>query len=321
MYNKCFMKENIEKYIQEQDFSTDSLLKIIEKNYVDSDYNNKELYEQHKKYLEKTNEKIEIVKTTSNYPPKTDKYNGKHALSLKNCFDEEKVIREEWDILSSDCFGPSRTSILKKLKNKKDDDQEKIKLYYFWIYIGHLYGAFILWPGKQLKRKQTINQARNIPYDDRIDLILFHIKEMYDKNFDENANYSMNLNKNITDTLLRYTSFFEKISYLQNKKKSKKLEFKDFIDFFDLNIFCDNNYEVYDLTTDTNFKSTKFLEYFENYINNSNPEPLDIKSSLKYVNHNSFKKLNSEEDREIYNNNLCCLIIKRNDSIYKFLKP
>lgn len=111
--------------------------------------------------------------------------------------------------------------------------------------ISRTLGGHIVFPRGE--GNSTVNQARGGEkgYYDRIDLTLFAIKQLFEK-------------KEISNELMEkawknYSDWFDLFGKEENA-------FKAFVDFFKLNDFVDEKYEIYDLTTfDSDNASYSFL--------------------------------------------------------------
>ena len=112
--------------------------------------------------------------------------------------------------------------------------------------LGSTIGASIIFPNKQVERKNTINQARGTTklIDDRFDLTLECIKRFYN-----------NQTNPLQDTLHRYKSFFQLFS-----------NFKGYINFFLLDDLVDEKGEIKFYLPFDNFQSSPKFTKKEEYI-------------------------------------------------------
>lgn len=90
--------------------------------------------------------------------------------------------------------------------------------------IGSTIGAYLLFPNKQINCQPSINQARgiNVYIDDRFDLTLECIRRHY-----------LAIPSPLTDTLIRYQSFFDLFE-----------DFQSYVDFFLLDDLIDSKHQV-----------------------------------------------------------------------------
>lgn len=111
--------------------------------------------------------------------------------------------------------------------------------------LGYTVGGFVLFPGAQIDRKQTINQARgmNARIGDRFDLSLECIRRHYASPREESP---------LSATLARYVSFFELFG-----------SFADYVAFFLLDDLVDFD------------GSIRFFRPFEGFVQNALPRTLE----------------------------------------------
>jgi len=112
--------------------------------------------------------------------------------------------------------------------------------------LGSTIGAYIIFPNKQVERKNTINQARGTTklIDDRFDLTLECIKRFYH-----------NKSNPLEETLNRYKGFFQLFS-----------NFKGYIEFFLLQDLVDDKGEIKFYLPFDNFQSIPKFTNKEEYI-------------------------------------------------------
>ena len=115
-------------------------------------------------------------------------------------------------ILSSDSIIPTFTrwkSMAHITSQISESENEEFRKYSYSI------GGFILFPAKQVERKNTINQARGITraISDRMDLTLECVRRHY-----------LDIKSPLSETFDRYRSFFELFT-----------DFQGYVDFFFLN--------------------------------------------------------------------------------------
>jgi hypothetical protein len=112
--------------------------------------------------------------------------------------------------------------------------------------MGSTIGAYIIFPNKQVERKNTINQARGVSLliDDRFDLTLECIKRFY-----------INQSSPLYDTLNRYKVFFQLF-----------VNFKGYVEFFLLDDLVDEKGEVKFYLPFDNFQSKPEFVNKEEYI-------------------------------------------------------
>jgi len=148
-------------------------------------------------------------------------------------------------ILSSDSIIPTFTrwkSMAHITSQISESENEEFRKYSYSI------GGFILFPAKQVERKNTINQARGVTraIADRMDLTLECVRRHY-----------LNLESPLSETFNRYRSFFELFT-----------DFQGYVDFFLLNDLVNGNYAV------------KFLMPFNDF--SGSAVPTSLKSYLAY---------------------------------------
>lgn len=111
--------------------------------------------------------------------------------------------------------------------------------------LGSTIGAYIIFPNKQIERKNTINQARGVSrlIDDRFDLTLECIKRFYN-----------NQSSPLEDTLCRYKAFFQLFD-----------NFNGYVKFFLLDDLVDDKGEVKYYLPFDNFQSNPEFANKEEY--------------------------------------------------------
>jgi hypothetical protein len=116
--------------------------------------------------------------------------------------------------------------------------------------LGSTIGAYIIFPNKQIERKNTINQARGVSrlIDDRFDLTLECIKRYYN-----------NQSNPLEDTLVRYKEFFQLF-----------VNFKGYVEFFLLHDLVNKKEEIDFYLPFDNFQSPPEFKNVKDYIEYKN---------------------------------------------------
>lgn len=213
--------------------------------YIDPDSHSKELYDDLRStfFSDKQNELIGI-ESVENRLQQYGNYPEFYTLFV----DTDKFL------LSSDCIGASiYWAVLAGLWEDEIID---------FLRISRTLGGHIVFPrgennhiayrfpankfGKEHPITMNNSRGGEKGYYDRFDLTLFAIKRLF-----ENQEIS---NKLMEKAWLNYSDWFD----LFRKENNG---FKTFVDFFKLNDFVDNDYEVYDLTTyDVDINKYNILE-------------------------------------------------------------
>lgn len=174
--------------------------------------------------------------------------------------------------LSIDYIGPSRKTALKQLENDKESKSEQIGKF---LLSCRTVGGHIFWPAHQrkiseIKEKLTINQIRGgLPIYDRIDVTLAELKNYFDTNGEGQPQY----NEALFNAFKRYQDWF---SLFEDKEDVNK-SFKNYINYFVLNSFVDENknYEVLSLAT-SKLDEKNPSQILKKYISEEFPECIGI---------------------------------------------
>lgn len=135
---------------------------------------------------------------------------------------------------STDYIGPSRSKLGAKSENVSMEDENIGDA----LRICRTIGGHIFWPGCQIGRKHTINQARGgTPLLDRIDYTLAELK-----NYLDDINSTPKYSKALFEAFERYKEWFEVFG-----ERGCKDTFKKFIEFFMLEEFVNDDGEVINL--------------------------------------------------------------------------
>lgn len=160
---------------------------------------------------------------------KEDDFNEWEIEELKCDEYISELVDEENINLTCDYIGPS-TYIA---KNKRGLSMADVLEYYI---PSREFGGHMIWPSKEIEVrsnstiKKSINTARSYCFKERIDYALFGIKKWYEKSETSVEVFSNVLNGNG--------------SWLKQFRN-----FQGFIDFFMLNAFVNDKYDVYNLSS------------------------------------------------------------------------
>lgn len=243
MFSKCYLD-----YVGLGDFNPNNFSNPEFKNditYNDPDSDSEELY-------------LDLIKL---YMEKFKKL----GFDLKyNNYDILMISKNRIFSMSSDYIGPSRASA----RNVGIDPKEVGHyLKSTRILGGHIIFPKTLWGNGKIVytgRGRTINTSRGGAkgFNDRIDCTLFDIKKFYEK--DESCKL-----------FLTYKKYEEWLRLFNN--------FSGFIDFFCLNDFCNENYNVYDLSTFNSYGN--YVEIIgENYKESSFYKITDKMKYISFIN-------------------------------------
>lgn len=207
-----------------------------------------------------------------------DKYSENLYLELARLFypnSNVKNISNTWTILyndfrlGSDYIGPSRTLAFKAGYSGSE--------IFEFFKVARTIGGHMLWPRNGVKG--SINTVRGFSsYKDRIDLMLFAIKLWYEKKEDLIS----------IDTIRKVLNDKVTKKWLSIFNNDNNKPFENFINYFKLNAFVNDNYDVYDLTTYDNGN-------MEILMDDKQTIPKDYMTFKKYVEGNLFciKKRNN----------------------------
>ncbi|MEC5340774.1 hypothetical protein NGC82_15760 [Enterococcus casseliflavus] len=166
---------------------------------------------------------------------------NRNPLSIK--YNEEIFLR-------SDYIGPSRAKALKAgLSGYEIFD---------FLHKTRQIGGHMLWPKHNSKRRVTINTIRaSSRYEDRFDLMLYGLREWYVGNEEKLKNKALVDELNYKDGINeRWLNHF-------GTGRTGLDKFKKFVNFFQLKSFCDEDYNIHDLTT-FDESAGKFISILEN---------------------------------------------------------
>lgn len=140
-----------------------------------------------------------------------------------------ELVGEKTINLTCDFIGPS----IYIAKNKRGMSMADILEYYI---PSREFGGHMIWPSKEIEIrsnstiKKSINMARSYCFKERIDYTLFGIKKWY-----EGSEKSVEVFRNVLNGNENWLKQFK--------------GFQGFIDFFMLNAFVSDEYDVYDLSS------------------------------------------------------------------------
>lgn len=173
-------------------------------------------------------------------------------------------VNQKKIILGVDYIGPSRYHA--KCRGIKDD------IIIAFSYATRELGGHMLFPTSRFavnEQKKSLNQIRSYRFEERIDYFLFELKCWYAK---ENK---VSASKNVLDGNKDWFNQFEK-------------NFEGFIDYFCMNDFVDDKYNVYNLASykDRNFSEIITEQPNIDYRCNNYPKALqDAYIPVNYINY------------------------------------